>query len=69
MKHKKTNKLGRKFVLYMLETYKNKLAVMLMLAIAWFATKLSGDCTFLVFVLVFFGPVFFINKDCFPSKK
>lgn len=53
------------FVDYICETWKNKLAVLVMLAIGVIANKILNDATFLVFIAVFMGPIFFIGKDCF----
>lgn len=69
MRHKKSNKFMKKFVNYMCKTWKNKLMVSILLAIGWITTQVAGECTFLIFVLMIFGPVFFINEDCFPSKN
>lgn len=63
-KHNKNNLLG-KFVEYMQRTWVNKVIVLAMLGFTYFATKLTGDATAFVFMLVFFGPLFFVDKNCF----
>lgn len=63
--NKKIEKYMKKFVRYILRTYKNKLASLLMFAIGIVSAKISNDATFLVFVVMLFGPIFFINENCF----
>ena len=63
--NKKIKKYMKKFVRYMLRTYKNKLASLIMFAFGIVSAKISNDATFLVFVIMLFGPVFFINENCF----
>lgn len=63
--NKKIEKYMKRFVRHIFRTYKNKLAVMAMLAIGIVAAKISGDATFLAFAIVFFGPFFFVKENCF----
>lgn len=63
--NKKIEKHAKKFVRYMLETYKNKLAAIVMLAMGVVSAKISDDATFLVFTIIFCTPLFFVRKNCF----
>ena len=63
--NKKIEKCMKRLVRHLLETYKNKLAVILMLVIGFVSAKISGDATFLAFVAIFFGPFFFVKENCF----
>lgn len=63
--NKKIEKYAKKFVRHIFRTYKNKLAVMMMLVIGIVTAKISGDATFLAFAIVFFGPLFFVRENCF----
>jgi hypothetical protein len=63
--NKKIEKFAKRFVRHMFETYKNKLAAIMMLAIGIVSAKISGDATFLVLAIVFCTPLFFVKKNCF----
>lgn len=63
--NKKIEKYAKRFVRHIFRTYKNKLAVIAMLAIGFVSAKISGDATFLVFAIIFFGPLFFVRENCF----
>lgn len=64
-KYNKKNIMLGKFVKYMQRTWVNKVIVLTMLGFAYFAAKLTGDATAFAFMLVLFGPLFFVNKNCF----
>ena len=64
-KHYKKNYMWDKFVKHMRRTWINKVAVLAMLALTYWAGKWTGDATAFAFMLVFFGPVFFMNENCF----
>ena len=59
----------RIFVRHMQRTYKNKLAALAMFMIGVVVANLSGDGTFLVFVLMFGLPMFFAKKDWFYKPE
>ena len=63
--NKKIEKYAKRFVRHIFRTYKNKLAVIMMLAIGFVAAKISGDATFLIIATVIFGPFFFVRENCF----
>lgn len=64
-KHYKKNYMWRKFVKHMRRTWMNKVAVLAMLAITYIAAVWTGDATAFAFILIFFGPVFFVNEQVF----
>ena len=59
----------RRFVRYIRRTWKNKLLALAMLVIGIVSMKLTNDGTFLVFVLMTFGPIFFANENCFYQEE
>lgn len=56
-------------LLYLKETWKNKLAALLMVAIGLIPVLLDNDGTFLVFVLLFAIPLFLTVEDIFDLKR
>lgn len=61
--HRKTG--WQKFVEYIRRTWINKVAVLAILGITYLGTIWTGDATAFVFMLVFFGPAFFMDKRVF----
>lgn len=58
----KRNTYMKRFKAYMRRTYLTKLLVLVLVAIGVLATWLTdGDATFLVFVLMLFGPMFVLD--------
>lgn len=62
---KKIEKYAKRFVRHMFETYKNKLAAIVLLAIGIVSERLSGDGTFLVLTIIFDVPLFFAKENHF----
>lgn len=52
-----------KFARYIRRTYKNKLMVLAMLSLGTVSALITEDGTFLVFALIFFGPLFFAKQN------
>lgn len=51
------------FAKYMLRTYKNKLAALVLIAAGVLVMLLTDDATFLVFVMTFGIPLFITKED------
>ena len=58
-----SNKKSRKIVRNIRKTYKNKLMVLGILALGAVMAFATEDGTFLVFALIFFGPLFFAKDN------
>ena len=67
--NKKLHRNIWRFIRHMQVTYKNKLAALAMLAIGIVSAKMSGDGTFMMFVLVFGLPLFFSKRDWFYNQE
>ena len=59
----------KRFVRYIRKTAKNKLFVMTMLVVGALSAILSGDGTFLMFVLMFSVPMFISKEDWFYKPE
>ena len=57
------NKRTRKFARYIRRTYKNKLVVLALLGLGAVGAVITDDGTFLAFVLILFGPLFFAKDN------
>lgn len=57
--------ITKRFAKYMRRTYKNKLAAIGLLLIGIICAKLTGEAGALYIAVAFFGPLFFINANCF----
>lgn len=55
----------KRFVKYMRRTYKNKLVAITLLIMGIVSAKLTQDASMFVIAVALFGPLFFINKNCF----
>lgn len=67
--NRKLTRYIRRFVRHIRKTWKNKLAVLILLAIGIVSAKMTNDGTFLVFVLMAFGPIFFADENCFYQRE
>ena len=65
---KKFEKCLKKFVLYLCETYKNKLCALALLIAGWIPLKISGDGTALMILSFFAIGLFFARTDWFFKK-
>lgn len=65
---KKFKKCLKKFVLYLCETYKNKLCALALLIAGWIPLKISGDGTALMILSFFAIGLFFARTDWFLNK-
>lgn len=59
------NYITKRFVKHMRRTYKNKLAAIGLLLIGIICAKLTGEAGVLYIAVALFGPLFFINVNCF----
>lgn len=57
------------FIKYMLRTYKNKLAALVMILAGILVNSLTDDATFLVFVLTFGIPLFISKENWFYESE
>lgn len=57
------------FVKYILKTYKNKLAALVMIAAGILVAALTDDATFLVFVMTFGIPLFISKENWFYNAE
>lgn len=57
------------FVKYILRTYKNKLAALVMIVAGILVTALTDDATFLIFVTTFGIPLFITKEDWFYKPE
>ena len=57
------------FVKYIIRTYRNKLAALVMVAAGVLVAKLTDDATFLVFVMMFGIPLFISKEDWFYNPE
>lgn len=67
--NKKLHRNIWRFIRHMQATYKNKLAALAMVIIGIASAKMSGDATFMMFVLAFGLPLFFSKRDWFYNQK
>lgn len=59
----------RRFIRYMQNTYKNKLAAIAMILTSWWIAKATGEGTFLLLMLIIGITVFFMRFDVFYNPK
>ena len=60
---KKNRKRRRSFMMYMQDTYKNKLTAIVLMAISIVPILLDHDATLLVVMVAFAGPLFFAKDN------
>lgn len=68
MKRKQHRDFER-FARYLLRTYRLKLSIIALLMVGVLATAISSDGTFLVFAVIFFGPILFMDNKMLNSYK
>lgn len=61
--NKKNRKRRRSFMMYMQDTYKNKLAAIVLIAISIVPILLDHDATLFMVMIAFAGPLFFAKDD------
>lgn len=57
------------FVKYMIRTYRNKLAALVMIAAGILVARLTDDATFLAFVMMFGIPLFISKENWIYDPK